>query len=63
MITIKHMGAYIVTKDSDSAKEPCAGHVHPPRIERANTLGIDVDAEYARMIDRICRAYSVRFKD
>jgi hypothetical protein len=38
-------------------------NVNPPRIERTNTLGIDVDAEYARMIDRICRAYSVRFKD
>ncbi len=38
-------------------------NVNRPRIEREHALGIDVDAEYSRMIDRICRAYAVRFKD
>ncbi len=36
-------------------------NVHPPRVERDNTLGIDVDAEYRSMLDRICKAYTARW--
>lgn len=36
-------------------------NVHPPRVVRANHLGIDLDADYARMLDRICKAYTARW--
>jgi hypothetical protein len=36
-------------------------NVRPPRVERDNALGIDVDAEYSRMLDRICKAYTARW--
>jgi len=36
-------------------------NVHPPRVARDNTLGIDVDAEYRTMLDRICKAYTARW--
>jgi hypothetical protein len=36
-------------------------NVHPPRVERDNALGIDVDAEYRSMLDRICKAYTARW--
>ena len=36
-------------------------NVHPPRVARDNTLGIDVDEEYRTMLDRICKAYMARW--
>jgi hypothetical protein len=36
-------------------------NVHPPRVARHNTLGIDVDVEYRAMLDRICKAYVARW--
>jgi len=36
-------------------------NVTAPRLERANDLGIDADAEYQRMLDQVCRAYTLRF--
>ena len=36
-------------------------NVCPPRLARENTLGIDVDAEYSAMLDRICKAYTARW--
>jgi hypothetical protein len=36
-------------------------NVSPPRIARDNALGIDVDAEYGNMLDRICKAYTARW--
>jgi hypothetical protein len=36
-------------------------NVHPPRVARDNTLGIDVDTEYRVMLDRICKAYTARW--
>ena len=36
-------------------------NVQPPRVARDNALGIDVDAEYRAMLDRICRAYTARW--
>jgi hypothetical protein len=36
-------------------------NVCPPRVARDNTLGIDVDAEYRSMLDRICKAYRARW--
>lgn len=36
-------------------------NVNPPRIDRDNTFGIDVDEEYRRMLDTICRAYKARW--
>jgi hypothetical protein len=36
-------------------------NVSPPRVARENTLGINVDAEYRTMIDRICKAYRARW--
>lgn len=37
-------------------------NVNPPRVERQNQLGIDIDREYQRMLDRICRAYETRWR-
>ncbi|HLC40479.1 MAG TPA: hypothetical protein VJO34_02485 [Methylomirabilota bacterium] len=36
-------------------------NVNPPRINRKNTFGIDVDREYQRMLETICRAYEARW--
>ena len=36
-------------------------NVCPPRLARENALGIDVDAEYRAMLDRICKAYTARW--
>jgi hypothetical protein len=36
-------------------------NVNPASVARTNDLGIDVDSEYARMLDQICRAYTVRW--
>lgn len=36
-------------------------NVNPPRVERDNALGIDVDDDYKRMIDAICNAYTARW--
>jgi hypothetical protein len=36
-------------------------NIHPPRVERINTLGIDVDADYAAALERTCRAYTARY--
>ncbi|HUI25468.1 MAG TPA: hypothetical protein VL403_05235, partial [Candidatus Kryptonia bacterium] len=36
-------------------------NVHAPRVARDNTLGIDVDAEYRAMLERICKAYTARW--
>ena len=32
-----------------------------PRVARKNGLGIDVDAEYRTMLERICKAYTARW--
>jgi hypothetical protein len=36
-------------------------NVNPPSIARKNNFGIDVDAEYHTMIERICVAYRTRW--
>ena len=36
-------------------------NVNPPRIARDNSIGIDPDAEYNLMLDRICKAYGARW--
>ncbi|MGH7541432.1 MAG: hypothetical protein ACRELC_10575, partial [Gemmatimonadota bacterium] len=36
-------------------------NVHPPRIPDSSEFGIDVDAEYQRMLDKICAAYTARW--
>ena len=36
-------------------------NVNPPALPRPNALGIDVDAEYARMLERMCAAYTARW--
>jgi len=36
-------------------------NVNPPALARKNTLGIDIDAEYQRMLERICLAYRTRW--
>jgi hypothetical protein len=36
-------------------------NVNPPQVARDNDLGIDVDADYRAMLDRICRAYTARW--
>jgi hypothetical protein len=36
-------------------------NVDPPRVDRGNNLGIDVDSEYGLMLDAICRAYKARW--
>jgi hypothetical protein len=35
--------------------------VNPPSLARENTLGIDIDAEYQRMLERVCSAYRTRW--
>lgn len=36
-------------------------NVNPPRVERGNDLGIDVDADYRAMLEQVCRAYRARW--
>lgn len=36
-------------------------NVNPPRVERENTLGIDVDADYQKMLEVVCNAYTARW--
>jgi hypothetical protein len=36
-------------------------NVSPPEVARENNLGVDVDAEYAAMLDKICKAYTARW--
>ena len=36
-------------------------NVSPPSVNRDNTLGIDVDAEYKHLLERICSAYTARW--
>lgn len=36
-------------------------NVNPPVLPRPNSLGVDVDAEYARMLDQVCSAYTARW--
>lgn len=36
-------------------------NVDPPRVDRNNDVGVDVDAEYKAALNRICRAYTARF--
>lgn len=36
-------------------------NVNPPTVARENDLGIEIDAEYSVMLDRICKAYTARW--
>lgn len=36
-------------------------NVNPPSLPRPNTCGIDIDAEYERMLQQLCSAYSARW--
>lgn len=36
-------------------------NVNPPQVARENGLGIDVDREYERMLDQVCKAYTARW--
>ena len=36
-------------------------NVNAPKVARQNELGVDVDADYREMLDRICRAYRARW--
>lgn len=36
-------------------------NVNPPHVPRPNPLGVDVDAEYAAMLDQVCRGYNARW--
>lgn len=36
-------------------------NVNPPYVARDNAFGIDVDGEYERMLETICRAYEARW--
>ena len=36
-------------------------NVNPPRVERKNALGLDVDADYDKLLERMCRAYEIRW--
>jgi hypothetical protein len=36
-------------------------NVNRPRVDRDNTLGIDVDKDYASLLDVVCRAYTARW--
>jgi hypothetical protein len=36
-------------------------NVNPPSIARTNSLGIDFDQEYQKMLDQICKAYTARW--
>jgi hypothetical protein len=36
-------------------------NVNAPGLPRPNPVGIDVDAEYARLLERMCSAYTARW--
>ena len=36
-------------------------NIHPPRVERKNPFGIDVDQDYRDMLARTCRVYTSRW--
>lgn len=36
-------------------------NVNPPALPRPNTLGIDVDAEYQKLLTQLCSAYTARW--
>lgn len=36
-------------------------NVNPPSVPRPNSLGIDVDAEYTKMLEQVCSAYTARW--
>jgi hypothetical protein len=36
-------------------------NIHVPTVARENSLGIDVDSEYAALLKRTCNAYTARF--
>lgn len=36
-------------------------NVHPPALPRPNSLNIDVDTEYANMLQQLCAAYTARW--
>ncbi len=36
-------------------------NVNPPRVDRDNSLGLDVDEEYARLLDTVRRGYVARW--
>jgi hypothetical protein len=36
-------------------------NVNPPCLPRPNSLGIDVDVEYSRMLEKMCSAYTARW--
>jgi hypothetical protein len=36
-------------------------NVNPPSVARTNPLGIDVDVEYRKLIERMCSAYTARW--
>ena len=36
-------------------------NVHPPSIPQGTSLGIDVQAEYRKLIERMCAAYTARW--
>lgn len=36
-------------------------NVNPPSVPRGNALGIDVDFDYARLIEQMCSAYTARW--
>lgn len=36
-------------------------NVNPPALPRPNPLGIDVDADYTRLLERMCSAYTARW--
>jgi hypothetical protein len=37
-------------------------NVNLPSLARSNSLGIDIDADYAQMLEQICKAYNVRWR-
>lgn len=36
-------------------------NINPPRVERENPFGINIDAQYEEMLKRTCRAYASRW--
>jgi hypothetical protein len=36
-------------------------NVNPPQLPRPNALAIDIDAQYARMLEQVCSAYRARW--
>ena len=36
-------------------------NINPPRVERENSFGINIDTQYEEMLRRTCRAYTSRW--